>query len=490
MRKAFLVLICGCAIGLAFALPGQAEDVGKYLGKADFNFRGWYMMIGNRSENIFDFEDTHAREDRAEWVFSRFRWWMDASFEGKYGGTIGLEWNWFWGQDASSAFYNPATHTITFTRGWRGAGHGADLTDQGRMKHAYVWFLVPNTPVKVTGGLQTFAIDPDYLMWGTQGDWWGVRVDTPVIKDILNLTVGWLKQDEGSDRLGNLRPLATKDPSDDTDAAYVLLTGNLLKWLNFGFYNKWQHVGKHGYDSFDPGEITLPVLGGRGNLDAGAGDYVWHGLWIDANPGIFYSRFHFNYFWGDMKDDHFNDVDPRGWAFVGRAGVKLGPFSVGLRGWYFTGNDDDYNRATRTGDWKRWTGGNDTFFAPFEIFYMGERQWQYASGMSQNPGGTAALCLESSWQATKKLSFHFLGGYIWFTEKYDKFALTDNGKKGAGFEADLRATYKIYDNLSLDLVGAYFIADKGLDHFSVADPTRRVGADDAYEVFWRLVFEF
>jgi hypothetical protein len=245
----------------------------------------------------------------------------------------------------------------------------------------------------------------------------------------------------------------------------------------------------------------LGPLGGRLDLVGVDGDYFWHGFWVSINPGIFYSRFHFNYFWGSMDDNdrmvskshpgyaQNPDQDPNGWAFIGRAGVKLGPFKVGLKGWYFTGNDEDAFDVNDP-EWDRWSTP-DAWFAPFEIFYSGGRQWAVQNHGATAPGGTAALCLESDWQVTKKLLLDLLAGYIWATEDEDKFALAaaDNDDNGLGFEIDLRATYKIYDHLSLDLVGAYFIADDGLDHISPVTGLS-TGGDDAYELFWRLLYTF
>jgi hypothetical protein len=309
-----------------------------------------------------------------------------------------------------------------------------------------------------------------------------------------------MKQDEG---------VSTIQDTDDQDFWWINFTGSLAKWLTFGMYHEWLHNRTGSSGSLFGGAGHVP--GGSVVLGGYAGDHWWHGFHVSLSPWILYSRFHFNYYHGSIDDEYLNPArdydDPDGWAFIGRLGVRLGPAKIGLRGWYFSGNDEDNFDAVDP-DWDRWVGP-DSWFSPFEIFYSGSRQWAGASnGQAVNPGGTAALCLEADWQVTKKLLLDLLAGYIWATDEDDKgfFALmetdgTQNDDAGLGFEINLRATYKIYPHLTLDLVAAYFIADEGLEHGDagrVHVPTGTVvpaifedgDEDDAYELFWRLVYTF
>jgi hypothetical protein len=520
MRKV-LTLFFAAVLVLAFSWPVQAA--GKYLGAPDFKFRGWWAMWGWSNDNVVDFDDDRHDHNRA--VYQRFRWWFDASFDGKYGGTFGMEMNWIWGVDAGeNTIFRSGLGALedgdNFPQvdpGWPGV-FGDDQVDINRLRHAYIWFMVPQTPLKVTVGLQSFILEPDIIMHGSNAVWFGVRADMPIIKGLLNVSAGWMKQDEGAGLAQN---------SDDSDYYFVNFTGALAKWLSYGFYHQWLHVRENGFTALD-----APVYGnwrnGAGFHDVRQsflgthGDYLWHGLHMSARFPWFYARLHGNVFWGDKDDDRIifdldrgqwrraPEDDPFGYAFVGRAGVTLGPFEIGLKGWYFSGNDEvdalvDLNNggladARRYDDWNRWSSP-DAFFAPFEIMYLGGRQWAQGNSMYVNgPGGSAALCLESDWQVTKKLLLDLLAGYIWATEKEDKpfqrhlsripntALYNENDDLGLGFEVDLRATYKIYDHLSLDLVFAYLFADDGLDFADGEGGFEE--SDDAYELFWRLLYTF
>lgn len=515
MRKSLTILFAA-ALVLAFTLPVQAQQqapaVGKYLGAPDFNVRGLFRAAGTSSDNVFDFDDDI--HDARRLIWSQWRWWFDTSFEGKYGGTMGLEWNWFWGVDAGSV--GGQFPALTLPGGTaRGQDSGEVPPNLLRMKHAYVWFMVPGTPVKVTAGLQNWTIDPDLLMFAYQGDGWGIRADFPIIKGVLNATLGWIKWDEGRDifnsAYGGVTGLAVgltqNRDSDDSTFYLINLTGALAKWFTFGTYHVWLHVGDNGSTRLDwggwnfhaPNVNTFAGLGGRRPFDAMSGDYFWHGFHVSVNPGIFYSRLHFNYFWGN-QDRRMNynllvpaqeegDMDPSGWALIGRFGIRPGPWSVGIKGWYFSGNDNDAFDPVNP-EWDRWSSP-DGYFAPFEIFYTGLRgaAINLNANYVMNPGGSAGLALEADWQVTKKLLLDLIAGYIWATEEWDKPFLTTLADKGMGWEVDLRATYKIYSNLSLDLVGAYFVADSGLDHFNPLTGVIKSG-DNAYELFWRIAYDF
>lgn len=519
MRKAFLALLAGVALVLAFSVPGQAQDVGKYLGKADFNIRGDYWIAGGANDNNFDFDDdTH---DARRYLYQRFRWWIDTSIEGKYGGTFGFEHDWIWGSNIGSAGVTSNTAVGDVARG--------DDLNNTKLKHAYIWFLIPGTPVKVTAGLQGFGgLEPNNIMYA-RDDYFGVRLDAPIIKNVLNVSGWWIKLNEGE---GSILTGSTASPvnlhdfyggayhgdRDDADLYLINVSGALTKWFRFGQYNQWVHVAEGGQHWLDFASNSSRQLGGRAGAQMIAGDYLWHGLWIAIEPTIgslpVYFRAHGNYFWGRTREGN-DDVpalpagyapvlDPSGWAVLAHAGVKPGPFDIGVRFAWFSGLDLE-DLAT-DGKWKGWSSV-DAFHGQFELFEGGYKSWSQGwSTYTAAPRGHAYLALDATWQTTKQLSLNLLAGYIWSTNWKDKpFAslFKPNGdwnkSKELGWEVDLTATYKIYPNLTLDLIGAYFFAGKGLDHVGLAGAPGAAttswsnlpgGADDAWELFWRLRYVF
>jgi hypothetical protein len=293
--------------------------------------------------------------------------------------------------------------------------------------------------------------------------------------------------------------------SDDSDYWWVNITGSPLKWLSFGTYFNWLHVRNNGFTALDGNTSRRAVFPGS------EGDYWWYGIHGNVNFGRLSGRLHFNYFWGDQKSSAKlvngvpkTDLEPSGYALLGRIRFNFGPANLGIRGWWLSGNkeerlaDDDGDGINDTivfTDWYRWSTP-DAWFAPFEIFYGGSRMWATTnSDWVGSPGGSAALALTGGWNVTKKLYLGLIAGYVWATRSADKPAETflnpwtgeSNSDKGLGFEFDVRAEYKIYDHLGLDLVAAYVIADDGMAR---ADPAGGFNKDDAYELFWRLVYSF
>jgi hypothetical protein len=503
MRKAFLAVLFGAALALALAPAAQAADPGKYLGAADFNFRGQYWMWGTSQSNVADYDDDV--HDARRHVYQRFRLYFDTSYEGKYGGTIGLEWNWRWGSDQGS-LARPAVGAV---QGPGGGPDGDDLVDITRLKHAYVWFMVPNTPAKLTVGLGVQpGIEPQNIMFASN-DYFGVRLDVPIIKGVVNASAFWLKDSMGVDPglvVGFGVPPGDNNPddqSDDSDMYGIHITAALAKWLTLGTYHVWGHQGEGGAQTLETNSSAFNMLGGRGASFANQnGDLWWHGLYFMAKPGMFFFNGHINYMRGDNMGPGFFDPDPSGaFAYFLQAGIQTGPFKVSARGWWFDGQETFGDE-----DVDRWMGP-DPFFASTELFYSGYKSWGTGvTGYEGAPGGTAFLGIEAEWQVTKQLMLELLAGHLWWTNDSDKPVLTRPfSDKEIGWEIDLAATYKIYPNLSLILGFNYLFAGDGLDHqrrtgalggftpegaATVGVDGVRHGADDAYEFFWRLLYTF
>jgi hypothetical protein len=520
MKKGFLAVLLGTVLALALVPSAQAADPGKYLGGADFNFRGQYWMWGTYQENIADFDSD--RNDTRRSIFQRFRWYFDTSYEGKYGGTLGFEWNWRWG-------------SVGAANAIGGGPDGDDLTDNTRLKHAYVWFMLPWAPVnsvKVSAGLGIQpSIDPQNIMFASN-DFFGVRVDVPIIKGIVNLTGAWLIDSIGRDPgltvdsqggFGGGPGASAPDRwSDDSDYYILHATANVAKWLNLGAYWVWGHAmengrldnlawgagapyGTPGFPFTYTGQVQ-GILGGRNLGSVWDGDVYWNGLYFFLKPDPWFVNGHVNVMYGNSGLPHDVTIGTA-WAYFLQAGWRSGPFMVSARGWWFDGDKDTDRRPGHfagPGDkWDRWFGP-DPFFASTELWYSGYTSWGTGiTGYESSPGGTAFVGMENSWQVTKKLKLDFLFGYLMFTNDSDKpyatmgemgggVFLPPNKDKEIGWEFNLAGTYKLYDNLALTLGFNYLIAGDGLDHWQ----RTRVGqweyrsADDAYEIFWRLLYTF
>jgi hypothetical protein len=469
MKKA-LTLLFAAALVCAFAVPAMA-DAGKYLGAANFTFKTQIWQWGTSQDNTNDFDDD--MHDKRHFVQQRLRFWLNSDF-GDYGAVLGLEGDWGWGQDDGVPGGSQSTG---------GTSPKGDDLKKVEYKRAYIWFNVPATPIKVSAGLGVQGgVDPNNLMFGGN-DYFGVRLDMP-LGESFTLSGAWLKIDEGGDNPVSVVNVANQDrDNNETNLFYIDLKGSLGKMLSFGTYHFWMHCNEDGAFTLDEGAGYGGFLGSRQQLTLSEGDYFWHGFHAKLNAGIFYAQGHFNYFWGDPEDDTVT-AEPSGWGALAGAGIKPGPFKIGMRFWYFTGNEYEEN-----GEWDRWSSFN-SFFAPLELFGSGYRSW--ATGLTGNestPGGHAFIGLDLGWTVTKKLSFDVLAGYLWWTDDMDKptNALATD-EESIGFEIDAKLEYKMYDHLQLTLGVAYLFAGEGLDHFDGAGGIAE--ADDAYELFWRLYYSF
>jgi len=560
MRKT-LTLLFAAALVVVFALPAGAQQaqsaLGKYIGAADFNVRGFSRFAGSVNNNQYDFDDDSA--DNHNYWWTRNRWFFDSSMEGKYGATLGFEWSAFWGQDLKSmagSFGNP-DYPQTLQGGvnsGRGENLGDTLPNNWRLRAAYLWFFVPGSEVKVTGGLQSISLDPDNIMFANNEMYYGIRADMPIIKGVLNLSTGWLKQDMGKGFLANdsagapiaftgsqmSRSLAPYLGDQQNDMYFFNLTGSLNKWFNFGTYMLYNNVREDGGTFLDTSNPDS-ALGGRPQFWALDGNYFWNGAYIQLNPGIFYLSLHGNYFYADQKKyakytygisakqpkgaltatatPAEGDMDPSGWAFIGRIGLRPpGPFRFTINGFWFSGNDDDVFDPDHP-EWSRWStpDGNFGGYGQEVLFQTGFFPQGGGTSQGYSPGGMAGISWQLVYQATKKLQLEHNLGYFWFTSADDKWRLTNpnvafigtgkfghgNNDLGIGWENDLHLNYKIYSNLEFNLAAGYFIADSATDHlefsrkvsnkngqYVMVPKDELKGGDDAWKILYRINYTF
>ncbi len=449
--KKVLVTMCVMALAIALSAPAFA---GSYTGGPDFKMRGWMKVEGTTADNM-DFNEDAA--DGRSYAYSRFRYWLDTSFDKKYGGTMGWEYDYTWGTSPGYA-----------TKSNAGDGaYGNDNAGTGELKHAYVWFLIPGTKIKTTGGLQSHVVDPDVMMFGSNTDWWSWRFDIPLGK-MGKVTAAWLKQSEG----------VSTNNNDDADYYYVNLNLGFSKAFRLGFYEVL--LISQGTD----GSVTQATAGGS-QIDGGYID--WVGVHLAYTPGAFYLNFHGNYMTGELDENDSTlgaaageSISISGYALLMRLGMKMkSGLRIGLRSWYFTGEDDDATKITRWLD-------PDAFFCPTEIAYTGGRFWSTSSGApgAGTPGGTYAVGPEGFIPFTKQLSLMPSIYWINWTDADNDNRAFFGDDSSIGYEIDLLLTYKPYKKLEMNFLVAYLLAGSGVDSAANAD------GDNAYEIGYRVLYTF
>jgi hypothetical protein len=330
--------------------------------------------------------------------------------------------------------------------------------------------LIPNTKIKATAGLSGHVIDPDLIMFGTSPDFWSWRFDIPLGK-MGSLTAAWLKHAEGS----------TTAASDDADHYYVSLKLGLSKVFNLGFYSNYLNAQSNASVKSD-GSAEPVTLGGQ---QIAKGYVWWNGLYISWTPGMFYLDAHGNIMVGETEPAAVK-IDLNAYAFLFKLGLKWDSgLRVGLRGWYFTGNDS--TDADKNSNWLDPTA----FFCPTEIFYTGARFWTTGSTPgSGNPGNTNAIGVDAFIPFGKTLNL--MPGVYWVNWTEDDPAYNNNvgpniKESPLGIEIDVLLNWrpiKPVKNLVFNFLAAYVIADKGLD------PSATKSSDDSYELAYRVLYTF
>ena len=162
------------------------------------------------------------------------------------------------------------------------------------------------------------------------------------------------------------------------------------------------------------------------------------------------------------------------------AKVKAGPGAVNLAAFYLSGDD---NTATGDVDAFQTVGGAFTYFNPSNMWLLirpGQAINTSTSllGNDMTAGGLGTTGLFAGYEGTAgKVFYNANIGYMMTNE--DNAA----GESSIGTEVNAQVGYKIYDNLSASVAGAYAVLG---DYFDATAPD----ADDPYLVNVQLAYTF
>ncbi|TYT76012.1 hypothetical protein [Desulfobotulus mexicanus] len=216
-------------------------------------------------------------------------------------------------------------------------------------------------------------------------------------------------------------------------------------------------------------EIALLYLGMNADMDFGMGSAWFTGIYQFGSIDSYETGLT-----GATKSD-----DVRAFLVALGGEVNIDPFSIHGQMFYASGQDQ-----------KGWKDGDDinVFVQPYgQSYYWSEimgfgifdNQASHGSPADQI-GNIMAVNLGASMSPMERLT---VTADIWYAElAEDAYIGTVNGvekwEKELGTELNLKATYKVTNNLTLDVVGAYLFA---------GDAT---GKDDPYLVGTRLALSF
>ena len=319
--KKYLVLIGAAILVMALASPsmaqwkswGHMEIQTIWEKKPDFN-NGQAWANGAIRNNAPD-SDTTWRH-----VAERFRFFLQYGDPKTVRAVIGFEADsQEWGESRSSG-------TVT---GGRMGGYTADSV-QMEVKHAYLDWIIPNTPVQITAGIQGFAYG-GRLFWNNDSA--GVKVRTDFAPHSVEFFWGRIA-DQGYD--GN-NPRAMYGVFDVYGVSYDVKQ----KAWDLNAYFAYQNDMWSGWQATTADPITglaVPIVN---KFD----DHPWWlGVQGGFRPGNWTFYGHAVYVGGerDFKTGNVGDQDYKAYAFEASAKYRIGPgMFIGGEFFYASGNDAD-----------------------------------------------------------------------------------------------------------------------------------------------------
>jgi hypothetical protein len=443
--KKYLVLLGAALLVMAVASPSMAQ------------FKSWgHMEIATMWRNQNDFniggynaDGTAAAPDKdlnEKWITQRFRYYLQYGDPKTIRAVIGFEAD-------SSNWGEPAwdnTGTTANPSGRMGT-YGTDQV-QLEIKHAFLEFVVPNTPLTVTAGMQWFG-------WG--GRMWQSK-DAPGVTLTANFAphqiqaFWWREKDDARD---------TYNVNDTYGVEWAMKQ----KLFNVGAMAAYKNDLSNAAYSDHPWWIGVQGGFRPGNLDF-SGDFIYNGGKQDNVTG--------------------NDIDYKGWAIDAQGTYKIGPgMSVSLEGYYATGGDanktDEYGQYTVPSGSEAWYSfGNDR-----SIFMFQNSDFMYTHAKYVNASGLwyGRVNFEYNPLAWINLNFNYL--YIGDTRKngnivsYQTTARQDKDEDYVGSELNVLAKLQIYKSLYYNIAFGYFLPGKVYD---ASDKS----ADDAYTAVTCLRYFF
>jgi hypothetical protein len=444
MKRLLFCLVALIAV-FALAMPAAA---------AEMKVNGLFNAKGYARDNYDGYDDT---DDSVQYVTQRMRMYFDfissENLKLVYKNEIDMEWG-------DENFQNQRNN---------GGGAGGDTVNL-ETKNVYLEFMVPDTPVKATVGLQGITL---HKGWFLSDDLAGTRFDMNF--DPVNITAYWvglagLYQNDGAD------PTDTgTDASNDNwqlGASGAYKAENMDARLSFAYERKPNDTSTNdqpesndlylvmGEFSMSFDNLSFFVIAGKnfGEADGSGSD--------SANNR------NYDGYMADIGASFALDMATLRARFIYASGDKEGDF------------DDDFQGLTgETFSWAELISDGYTYDRDAELAQIGgsdspSNMWAVNLGTDLKPTDTTTI----------KLDVYYIG-------MVEDRTIAGDKEDEIGVEVDARLTQKIYDDLSITLIGVYMFADDGYGAYNgdPADPdtTQAAGSgDDAFQVGVGIDYKF
>jgi len=491
--KKYLVVIGAAILLMALASPSPAQDWPKGF-KSWGSMQIWSAMVNKPEFNTgqgIGLADTSPNQDLTRRnLYERFNLFLQYGDPKTVRAVIGFEADSaVWGEAAntnasatasSEGVYKSSTGATDTNYIANGGKMGTANTDQVALeiKHAFLDFIIPGTPAKLTVGLQPFAIG-GRLFEST--DFPGITLTMDFAPH--KIFAYWYRANDRNIYRYNVNDL------------YALQYQYTEKLFNFYAYGAYRNDTYSGFAS--PESSTYHQYNDNP---------IWIGVGGGFRPGNWDFSGQLLYVGGKRDFVAVSDSDYSAWALEILGKYRIGPgLAVAGEIFYATGDDadnsDKINRMPRNGSAEAWSN----FGLGRTVFYwMAFSDLGYQSNRQYSPTGMyyGRLNLEYAPLAWLNLNFNYL--YIGDTTKgtpgagtsaYTKLAVTAktvNSPSGArtdkdadqvGQEINVFATLKIYEPLLYTIGFGYFFPGEVYN-------TTTKSAENAWSFCSRLVYAF
>ena len=450
------LLFCLVALIAVFALVMPASA-------AEMKVNGIFNAKAYARDN-YDGDDDN--DDSVQYVTQRMRMYFDfvASENLKlvYKNEIDMEWG-----DKTPSASNPGGRND-------GGGVGGDTVNL-ETKNVYLEFMVPDTPVKASIGLQGVTL---HKGWFISDDVAGARFDMNF--DPVSITAYWA----GLNGLFDDDKVAGEN-TDASDDNWQLVASGAYKAENMDARLSFAYERK-------PNDTTTNDEPDSNDLFLVMGEF---GMTFDMVSFDIIAATNF----GDV-DDGDTSRDYSGYMAAFNVDIALDMATLSVMGFYTSG--DDEKKVDTDND-----GVDDTFVKDDDDFQgLGGQTFSWAEIVSDGYTYDRNASLTQAGAANKPSNMYAVGVGVDLkptdttTIMLDAYYMglvedrTVGGDKEdeIGIEVDARLTQKIYDNLSLTILGAYLFAEDGYGKYTddVATQEAANSGDDAFQVGMGIDFKF
>ncbi len=430
------LLICLVALIAVFALvmPTYAAEM-KINGM--WNAKAWAR------DNYDGDDDT---DDATQYVTQRMRMYFNAiaseNLKLVYKNEIDMEW----GDGAGGVGRNT------------GGGLGGDQINL-ETKNVYLEFMVPDTPVKATLGLQGITL---HKGWFISDDIGAARFDMNF--DPVSITAYW----------AGAGGLEANDNDSSNDNWQIVASGaykaeNMDARLTFGYERLPNSVAGNAPDGTStidtPDSNDLFLVMGEFNMSF---DMFSFFVILGSN-------------FGERDSDGADDRDYEG--YMADVGVNFALDMATIRARAFMASGDKEGDLDE--DFQVMSGATMSWAEIISDGYSYDRNANLSQIGGQNkPSNMYAINVGADLKPTDTTTIKFDVYYVGMME--DR-TVAGEDEDEIGVEVDASLTQKIYDNLSMTLIGAYMFAEDG---YGVAGTTASNSGDDAFHLGLGLDFKF